>query len=92
MGIIHWVRWLLNAKQSEDNLVSTSKLLIAILLTAFAFGATTVSASARVKGSGQQSAATAQGGGSGGVPACGNGMVARYHTVSGVKHWHCVKA
>ena len=71
--------------------MSTSKLLIGILVTAFALGATTMSASARKTGAGQQSAASASQPGSG-IPACGNGTVARYHTVSGVKHWRCVKA
>jgi hypothetical protein len=26
-----------------------------------------------------------------GMPNCGKGMVPKYHTVSGQKHWHCVK-
>jgi len=71
--------------------VSTSKLLIGILLTAFAFGATTVSAYAtRSHGGGQSAASEAKTEFARGIPACGNGTVARYHTVSGVKHWHCV--
>ena len=75
--------------------MSTSKLLIGILVTAFALGATTMSASARKTGAGEQSAASAAQSGipaHGGIPVCGNGTVARYHTVSGVKHWRCVKA
>jgi hypothetical protein len=71
--------------------VSTSKLLIGILLTAFAFGATTVSAYARSHGGDRSAASEAKSEfARGGIPACGNGTVARYHTVSGVKHWHCV--
>jgi len=71
--------------------VSTSKLLIGILLTAFAFGATTVSAYAR-HGGDRSAASEAKTEFTRGIPACGNGTVARYHTVSGVKHWRCVKA
>ena len=73
--------------------MSTSKLLIGILLTAFAFGATTVSAYAISHGANHPSAASeAKSEFTRAIPACGNGTVARYHTVSGVKHWRCVKA
>jgi hypothetical protein len=68
--------------------VSKSKLLVRVLVAAFAVASATDVALAA-----KHTKSTAAEAGTAGHPlVCPAGQVAKYHTVSGHKHWHCVKA
>ncbi len=65
-----------------------SKVLAGVLLAAFAVAsATDVAFAAK-----HTKSMAAEAGTPGHPPVCAKGTVAKWHTVSGHKQWHCVKA
>ena len=76
-----------------------SRLLVGVLVAVFAVAtATDVAFAAKTTKTTKTTSKTtpasaaAQKGTSGHPPACAKGTVAKWHTVSGKKQWHCVKA
>jgi len=70
--------------------MSKSSLLIGVLLAAFAIPTTTYVAFAATAHAGHSASVAAQAGTPGHPPHCPSGQVAKWHTVSGQKQWHCV--
>jgi hypothetical protein len=75
-------------RYGRDEIMLKSRLLVGILLTAFAVGSTTGLAFAKTKGKHPASVAAENG-----IPVCGHGMVPEWHDrpMTAHPHWHCVK-